>query len=218
VTDNLTDGDLIAVIESAPAGPVIDIDPDGWLFDVHSGEIVGRVELDERFQVETMEAAEWALELRSRIEGDVAGIDERIRAVTAQLRLLRGERLRRLSWWDWRIAPSLILYARELLRGKKTKTARFGWGQVSFRSTKGSHAILDMEAAVAYVRTWAPGRVKVKTEESVGIRDVLEVRDMVARMTGDEPEHLPWFAASGPSENVVISTGIEIKNEKGEVP
>jgi hypothetical protein len=217
MSDELTDGDMIALIESAPVQREVDVDSDGWLFDVVTGEIVGRVELDERFKVETIEAAEWALELRSRIEGDVAGIDERIRAVTAQLRLLRGERLRRLSWWDWRIAPGLILFARELLRGKKTRTARFGWGQVSFRSTKGNHAILDMEAAVAYVRSWAPGRVKVRTEESVGIRDVLEVRDMVTRMTGDEPEHLPWLAASGPAENVVISTGIELKTEKGEV-
>lgn len=216
MTGDLTDGDLVALIESAPAQPEIDVDPDGWLFNVHTGEIVGRVELDERFRVETAEAAEWALELRSRIEGDVAGIDERIRAVTAQLRLLRNERLRRLSWWEWRIAPGLILFARELLRGKKSRTARFGWGRVSFRSTPGAHAILDMEAAVAYVRSWAPARVKVKTEESVGIRDVLEVQAMVARMTGDEPEHLPWFAESGPAENVVITTGIEIKNEKGQ--
>jgi hypothetical protein len=216
MSDELTHGDLIALVGSASAEREIDVDPDGWLFDVVTGEIVGRVEIDERFKVETLEAAEWALELRSRIEGDVAGIDERIRAVTAQLRMLRGERLRRLSWWDWRIAPSLVLFARDLIRGKKTRTARFGWGQVSFRSTKGSHAILDMEAAVAYVRSWAPERVKVKTEESVGIRDVIDVRDMVSRMTGDEPERLPWLAASGPEESVTISTGIELKTERGE--
>ncbi len=190
------------------------VDGEGWIYDTETGEVLGRQDAPAAFAVESVEAAEWVLEIRSQIEGEIHGVDARIRALTEQLGRLRAEKVRRLSWWEWKFGPSLAVFARGLLRGKE-RTARFAWGKVAFRSTRGTTQILDMEAAVAWMRVWAPERVQVKTVETVKVMDVLRTIAEAARATGEEPEMPGWLASSGPEESVTISTGIQIKEEKG---
>jgi hypothetical protein len=187
-----------------------DVDPDGWVFDLDSGEVLGRIEADERFEVDSDERAEWVLSIRSQLEAELVALDVREAALLRQLRTLRAARLRRLAWWDYRFAPSLIAYARSLLAGKE-RTAQFAWGRVSFRSTRGTTRILDMSEAVRWMRAWKPEKVRVK--ESVTVKDVLATRQAVAEEYGETPEHLGFLASSGPGEVVKVSTGIEVKAE-----
>jgi hypothetical protein len=185
-----------------------DVDPDGWVFDLDSGEVLGRIEADERFEVDSDERAEWVLSIRSQLEAELVALDVREAALLRQLRTLRAARLRRLAWWDYRLAPSLIAYARSLLAGKE-RTAQFAWGRVSFRSTRGTTRILDMSEAVRWMRAWKPEKVRVK--ESVTVKDVLATRQAVAEEYGETPEHLGFLASSGPGEVVKVSTGIKIE-------
>jgi hypothetical protein len=87
-----------------------DVDPDGWVFDLDSGEVLGRIDADERFEVDSVERAERVLEIRSKIEGELVALDVREAALLRQLRALRAAKLRRLAWWDYRFAPSLIAF------------------------------------------------------------------------------------------------------------
>lgn len=210
--------ELIPATELLPAVPARETahDEDGWIFDVQTGEVLGRLDVAELFQINSDDAAEWALELRSRLEGDLVGIDARLRALTAMLEALRAEKMRRLAWWDWRFAPDLVAYSRTKLKGTRSKTAKFAWGQVSFRSTQGSHTILSMEEAVDFVRAWAPSKVKVV--ETVSVKDVLATVEVVAQATGEAPERPSFLAHSGESESVTIKTGIELKLPRVKAP
>jgi hypothetical protein len=185
-----------------------DVDTDGWVFDLETGEVLGLIDADERFEVDSVERAEWVLEIRSKIEGELVALDVREAALLRQLRTLRAARLRRLAWWDYRFAPSLIAFARSLLAGKE-RTAQFAWGRVSFRSTRGTTRILDMDAAIDWMKAWNPAKVKIR--ESVTVKDVLATRRAVAEEYGETPEHLGFLASSGPGENVTVSTGIKIE-------
>lgn len=194
------------------------IDADGWIYDVNSGEVLGHRDCPERFEVDSADAAEWVLELRSKLEADILAIDLRIQAVLEMLRAMKAERTRRLSWWDWRFSTSLIEFARKALEGTKARTAKFGWGQVRFRKTAGNHLIVDMPAAVAWMKTWAPQRVKVV--ESVTVKDVLAAMEVEARATGEPAERPSWLASSGERESVTITTGLDttlraLRNGKG---
>lgn len=183
-------------------------DTDGWVIDAETGEILGRSDLSDRFEVNSDDAADWALELRSRLEADLLAVDARLRAVQEMLGAIKRERMRRLSWWEWRFRPSLEAYARTKLT-KKVRTAMFTWGKVAFRTTAGSHEILDMERAVAWVRMWAPKRVKVV--ETVGIKDVMAAAEIAEKATGEKAELPNWLKASGETESVKIETGVEMK-------
>jgi hypothetical protein len=187
-----------------------DVDSDGWVFDLDSGEVLGRIDADDRFEIDSIERAEWALRLRSELEGELVALDVREVALLRQLRTLRAAKLRRLAWWDYRFAPSLIAFARSILAGKE-RTTQFAWGRVSFRATRGTTRILDMTSAVSWMRHWSPEKVRVK--ESVTVKDVLATRQVVAEEYGETPEHLGFLASSGPGEVVKVSTGIEVKAE-----
>lgn len=198
--------------EIVPAERETAVDPDGWIYDTSTGEVIGREDLPAKFEVDDIDKAEWSLELRSKLEGDIAAIDIRLAAVREQLQAIRREKLRRLSWWDWKFGDSLKAFARSQL-GKKSKTAQFAWGKVSFRTTAGNNEIMDMEAAVEWMKVWKPAKVKVT--EKVGVKDVLATIQEVAEISGEKPEKPPWLISSDSHENVTISTGIEIKSIEG---
>lgn len=181
------------------------VDPEGWVYDVDTGEVIGKDMVDDRFKVDTPEAADWALEVRSRIEGNILAIDERKRAVCRQLDAMRNDQIRRLSWWEWRFGSDLIGFARTLLKGK-SRSVKFTWGSVSFRTTQGTTEILDMPAAVAFVRAWEPELVKVV--ETVGLKAIEAARRQAVDATGED-ESLPFVRSTGQQESVSISTGIE---------
>jgi hypothetical protein len=206
--------ELEAIIEGTADGEPMPVpgtatatDADGFAFDVETGEVLGHAEVVAAFVIDNDHAADWALRLRSQIEGDLAGIEARKRALVRQLDVLHRAKQRRLAWWDWRFGAGLALFARGLLAGK-ARTAHFTWGSVSFRRTAGRRQILDMDAAVAYVEAWAPGKVKV--ERTVAIKDLLAAMRAEALATGEPVERPGFLAESGPEESVRISCGIGI--------
>lgn len=185
------------------------VDDDGWVYDPNTGEVLGHAELLERFTVDSDDAADWVLKLRSQLEGEILGIEAQLKAVSEMLLAVRNAKYRRLSWWEWRFAADLIKFARTKIAGTKAKTAWFTWGKVQFRKTAGTNEIVDPAAAVEWMRTWNPKGIKVT--ESVGIKKVLETIELIAQTTGEEPERPGWLKSTGEGENVTISTGIEIK-------
>ena len=182
-------------------------DEDGYLVCLVDGEVLGRVGLDEHFTIDTEAKADWALELRSEIEGELAGIDARIKAVTEQLSRLRKQKLARLSFWDFKFRSQIIGFARTWLENRKERTMQLTWGKVAFRKTAGRTEIMDMPKAVAFVRAWAPDAVKVV--ETVNQEAIKEAREnAVAANFAGVPPDLPFLASSGPGESITISTGI----------
>ncbi len=203
----LTHADLLSIV----AG---DIDPEGHIIDGVTGEVLNPDDPGERFTIDSAEKAEWALELRSRIEADILALEARKVALLTQLKALEDQQRRRLNWWDWRFRGQLVAFARSLLAGGKSKTARFAWGSVAFRTTPGTHSIINMDEAVAWMKVFAPERVRRKVTESVTIRDVVEVRDRLMEETGDA-EHLGWLKQSERAEKITIDTGIGTSKKEG---
>jgi len=207
---NIAD-DLISVFqpEIVPTERVTEVDSDGFIFDSATGEVIAHItDEDEPFQVTDRESAEWALELRSKVEGDHAAIVARQRAVNEQFEAQKAAVVRRLSWWDCRFRAALIAFVKTLLKGK-SKTAVLDWGRVSFRSTPGSSVVIDDAAALAYVKLWSPASVKVV--ESVGVKAVLAAKAAAEAATGEPEGVLPFMATSAAGENVEVSTGIEMQ-------
>jgi phage host-nuclease inhibitor protein Gam len=189
---------------------------DGFIYDTDTGEVVGHDQVpgpDQPWEVNSIASADWVLELRSEIEGEIAGIQAQLEAVTKMLQARKSAAMRKLSWWEFRFAPSLIAFAKSCLTGK-SRTAQFSWGRVSFRKTGGNNEIIDMKAAVEWMRNWNPGYIKSK--EWVNVSDLLETKKVVDSWDEEEgmSESLPFLVSSEPSENVTISTGIEINREE----
>lgn len=210
--------ELMTAIEEATERRRIVTSHDGWSTDEETGEIVGYEHLPQRFEIKDEESADWVLELRSRLEGEVVGLEARRDALVRQVNAMIGERHRQLAWWDWRFRPGLIEFARKCLKGATVRTKKFAWGQVAFRKSQGTREIIDQNAAIGYVQGIAPELVKIKV--SVDIKAVLKARELWAEAageTGGEPERLAFLVESGPGENITISTGIGIDkpNQKG---
>lgn len=203
---------IVTPVTDMPRPDVIE-EPDGWLTDAETGAVVGRIDLPDRFQVDSPQTAEWALRLRGEIEGRIVDIDARLEALRANLLALRGEQVWRLNWWEWRFRSQLADFARRMLAGGKRRTWTCAWGRVSFRKSKGQTEILDMDAAVAWMERWDPSRVRV--ERSVSKKDVLEVAAQAPALPGEEYVPPKWLRIEGEGERVTIDTGIRIGNRKG---
>lgn len=155
-------------------------------------------------RIETREDAERALEGLAAINADLVAISERRNAYLANLNRQIGKQERRIKWWEYRNRAGVIEVAKSMLGAGRT--ADFDHGRVRFRTTRGTRTILDMAAAVAYVRDWAPDRVKV--EESVTLKAIEAARESEAFSTGESPPAPPFVAESGPGESVKIDTGV----------
>jgi len=185
-----------------------DVDADGWVYDVETGEVLGHRDADEAFRVDSVEAANYVLGLRSEIEGELAGLAARKAGLVRQLDALIAAGRRRLSYWDYRFAGELEVFARGLLEGGRSRTAQFTWGRVSFRRTPGRSTIVSMEEAVEFVRAWAPDQVEVR--ESVTLKAIDAARTVAEHDTG-EIVSTPFVTVTGPGETVVISTGVDVE-------
>ena len=208
---SLTATELETIVESSATERQTYTDPDGWIVDAATGEVLGRADVAQRFEVTSDDAADFVLQIKSEIEGAIAGLTARKTALVAMLDAQIADQRRRLSWWDWRFAASLTAFARSCLTGK-ARTAKFAWGQVSFRKTAGSTVILDDAAALAFVEAWAPEKVKVVRSVNVSaVKAAIEACQ--AACPGEEIE-VPFLRVSGEDETVNITTGIE-QPEKG---
>jgi len=200
--------------------------PDGWLYDVKTGEVLGLAEavddegarlgmrgLAARFEIDSEDAANWSLMIRTEVESNLLALQARRDAVNKHIDALIAEQRRRLSWWEFRFQPSLIAFARTLLKGK-SRTVQLTWGKVAFRRTKGSTAILDPATALEYVETFAPSLVSRKAWVTVGA--IAEAARIAEEATGEPQEaSLSSFVArSGETESVTVSTGLEVPGGK----
>ena len=183
------------------------VDSDGFTYDIETGEVLGCEGVADAWRCESSEDADLALEIRSKIEGDLAGVSARLKAVTEQLHALRRQHERRLAWWEWRFGSALIAFARTQLHGR-ARTVRFGWGSVSFRRTAGSRQIVDMAGAVEWVRLYRPDLVQVT--ERVNLSAIDEAQQAATEVTGED-ERLPFLVVGEPGETITISTGVETR-------
>lgn len=165
------------------------------------------------FRVDSVESAEWALQKRGDVEAEIVALEAQREAITRNINNLINQRRRRLAWWDWRFLDDLVTFARSQL--KKTKTAQFVHGKVSFRSSKGSRAILFDDQALAFVRRWAPDKIKVV--ESVNLTAI----DAAIKAANEATESTdydapPFVASTGPKETVTVETGLPISGPKSQ--
>lgn len=180
------------------------VDADGWLYDVDSGEVLGLPDLADGYAVDCVQAADAALEIRSRLEARLASLRLRKAALIANIEGLEAEQRRRLAWWDWRFAAGLIAFARSRLG--KGRSAKFFHGAVTFRATKGTNKITDMDAAVAWMRARDP--------ECVQVVETVMVSDVLAALARNGESRPAWLQSSGPGESITISTGIAREEER----
>lgn len=170
---------------------------DGDLYDAETGEVIGRADGSDPDAIVDDETAERALAIRLRIEGELAGLAAERKAILAQYHTRRRRLESRLTYWDHKHRAALEAYARTKLRNGE-RSAYFAHGTVKYRTCKGTHTIIDENAAVDWMYDRCPDRVKVTVE--VNVKDVLELRG--------PDERLPFLLHSGPTERVVIETGV----------
>ena len=183
---------------------------DGWILDAETGEVLGRKDTPDLFRIDTDAKAEWALELKATIDGNLAGLEARVKALNEHMaKLIRREQAR-ADWWELRYGNDLVEHCRTQIEGKRSKTWRCAFGAVSFRISKGTTKILDMARAVSWIRTVARAPELVETVERVAVSDVLKV------VHGFDIENLPWLEQTGPRERATITTGVELPRPRGE--
>jgi len=206
--------EIVEEIINVPQTRTEMIDEDGFIWVLETGEVIGHVKerevVEDRFKIESTEAAEWVLQLRSEAEGKVLGLVARKAALIEQMDKVIAKSMRRISYWDFRFRDELIAWARTQLKGKE-KTLQLAWASISFRESRGSNVIVSDEEALRYVETYAPQLVKVK--RSVGIKEVLEAKKIAESITDEKQGELGFMKHTGPSETVKISTGISIERD-----
>lgn len=172
---------------------------DGYTVNKETGEVYGRSDCAPGlFVIDSDDKADWVLQKRMDEESEINAINARIQALTDNLRSMRKEHENRLQWLEFRFDDELTEYAKTKLTDK-SKTAKFAYGKVSFRTSAGTNKILDMDAAVAYAEA-SPNPEIVKVTKSVNVSDLKENFDLSG---------LPFIESSGPKETVTIATGLE---------
>lgn len=197
--------------------PLTATDDEGFIYDPVTGEVIGHEIEDsqeEVFRVDTRERAEWVLEKLMRLDAAWLAIEMRQKAIGKNILRQQGEINRRIAWWELRFRSELIEFSKTLFT-KKTKTAVFDHGIVSIRENKGNNKIIDREAAVAYVKKWAPELIKiVPAEESVGVTEVIAARAIEQTFLELETEpSLGFLVSSGPNEQAKIDTRLNPRKE-----
>lgn len=174
------------------------IEVDGYRVNPETGEVVGHAEHDEVWRPQTREEVEWVLERMAEADAEILALDARLAALKSNLEAQRKAQERRLAFLNMRFGADLEKYARESLQatGWKTKTLQLDNGRISFRTSRGTNKIVDMDAAVEWAEIYVPDIVK----KSVNVTDIITE-------TGDLTQ-LNFIESTPPSETVTITTGI----------
>lgn len=197
---------------STDAGRVTAVDSAGYVYDVETGEVLGREGVRDELRIETEEDAEWALRLRSEIEGDIVAAQARLAALKEQMEVIIKGHQRRLNWWNWRFGSQLEGFARSRLNGR-SRTWRCPWGQVSFRRVPDSRQIVDAEAALEFVKTFVPEAVQRR--EWVTLKAIDAALGIAEAATG-ERETPDFLVVTPGGETAEIKTGIFYDKKGGE--
>jgi len=215
---------------SEETAQLLEVLEDGTVIDVRTGEVVDPNDADlmtalatlpvpaavaEKWEVQDEDGAEWALDLLSKVDAEIAVLKARRSAVLdrfdAQIRQAEARR----NWWHLRFAHALTRYAKRTL--SKGKTRLFENGKVSFRQSTGRREITDPALALAFVQRWAPDTLRVEYKP-VRLADIEAAIEKAVEATEDEVYRSPSFVhVEGPKENVTIETGITkaIESMKG---
>ena len=173
---------------------------DGYIVNEETGEIIGCATLEHNWVPKTKKDMEFILENMSTLDAQKTANDLRIKAIQesleAQNRKLEAQR----KFWEWKFGNDLINYAKEQLANSKSRTYQFDYGKVSFRTSKGTNKITDMDKAVAWAKKHFPDIVIV--EERVNVTDILEKTEHVIE------DNIDFIDSTGPQEKITISTGI----------
>jgi hypothetical protein len=167
-------------IEEQPAA----IEVDGYLYDTETGELLGPA-LKQGFVVDSNEAADWVLGKMVEKQARLAALQKAVERETKQLESLHK-----------RFDEELEHFAKQKLEGLKERSLHLSFGALSFRASKGTNKITDMDAAVCWADEHRPEIVKVS--RSVGVSDLL----VEAERAG---QALPFIDSTGPKENFSIS-------------
>jgi phage host-nuclease inhibitor protein Gam len=191
----------------------------GVPYNPDTGEVISEEELARYgieipnlpFTIHDDDTAEWALEKLAKYDAEYASYEARLEALSRNLQSMMADVEARRKWWRTRFAPELESYAAAKLddlraAGKKpTKTVKFAWGRVSFRTSKGTNAITKdrMADAVAWMEEVDPTKVKIKKE--------VTVTDVLATLKAEGVKfNPPWIESTGPREVCDIKTGVLI--------
>ncbi len=182
------------------------VSKDGFAIDPETGEVLGMVDDDgkilpersERFEIRTIDQAEWVLSLLVEQESTIAGLRAKRDAIVANIDSQIKQHENRLNFIHHRFDADLRWFAAEKIKGTKDRSVKTAYGTLAFRATQCSIKVIDMAEAV----TWAKGNMPecVQVKESV----------IVTPLKGYE-ESLPVeiFEVTPPGESFSIKTGVK---------
>lgn len=179
---------------------------DGVTYDMETGEVV---EEKEPFIPDTQDKVEWLLERMQKMDADLAALAARRTAVLENIESMRKEVSNRRAGLEYAYRPALEKFARAALEsaGGKSKTWKCPFAKISFRATKGTNKIVDMEAAVAWATAHNAQEI-VKVVSSVNVTDLITYLDGCPDKEREEGRAI-LLESSPPGESVTIKTGVE---------
>ena len=216
----VTAAEAVTDVPTPEADPRVGFLEDGTPYDTHTGEILAPdspllagIEIEADKPVDEREAVEQLLERRGYLTSKVEALKARKAILVANMDAQIADVNRRLRWWEIRFSGPVVAFARKMLTGR-SRTAQFDQGSVSFRKTSGTTAILQMDAAVEFVRRYRPDLVRVEVSVNVtAIKEAVKTAREQALEMGDSPEdtdkafdRLPFIAKSGEGESITINT------------
>lgn len=177
---------------------------DGITFNAETGEI-----LHKEFQITDDASADWALEKIMNAEVRKAALEIKRRALLENLDAQIKEEQRRIDGLHFRFDNELTNYAKGKLNGK-TKTVKFTYGSVSFRTVKGGLRVVDAANALSWAKAKGFDHA-IKLTESFQISQLTDLEREIA-MDDIEAEGIPAsvmpFEVKPDAEAVTIKTGV----------
>lgn len=195
-------------------------DSEGYEIRIIDGEEVRLCDRLPSFRVVDEDGVEWFLRKKMDDQAEIAAIEMKRAAMNAHYDRLKRIPESRIEHRDYRYGGQVEAFVKARLQGCDRRTLDLEYGQVTIRKTRAKHEIVPkgMGDAVAWVKSRAPERVKVRTEETVGIKDVLDELDLDASVTGRAPQRPWWFHVTPEAEKVTPLTSLDLaraKDKKG---
>ncbi|AIE83509.1 host-nuclease inhibitor Gam family protein [Fimbriimonas ginsengisoli] len=186
-----------------------------YIVDVETGEVVGMVDMAPKFAVTDADSANWVLGKMLQAEAEVAAIDNsalviHARAVLTNAERMKRDRLGRLNWLHLRFDAELGEYARNELKGKKSKTFKTLLGSISLVANAGGLAVVKKGEATALEIAKKLGFTNaVKTSEEFQISKLTAEQKAALTEAVRKGEVAPGgFEVKPPSEKVTVTTGV----------
>lgn len=187
---------------------------DGFICDAETGEVIRDAEQPkEDWRPTTRKEIERIFERMASADAEMLACAARLRMVQENIGKQQKKAAQKREWLEGYYGEAITNYAREALvaAGGKSKTLTLDHGKVSFRATKGTNTITDMEKAVEWAKRNLPEVVRVKEDVLVSalLDGIHEKNASVDAQFMVEPTALPFIESTGPRESVSIETGVK---------